>query len=231
MASSPSTKLRDAGSSKTSRRRVRRRLSATHVLIAVVVILAFVLNLLVLRDRDSTILVAVADQPLTTGSVLTSDSIRLVPIDSGFEALDHLITEDDLSGLEGWVLNRAIAEGALLDTSDLVPPGESSGLRSMSIPIDRSHAAGGSLVAGDRVDVISVDEGMPAYVATDLEVTGVAEEASGSIGTVSSYHVVLSVTAEQALALSAALDAGSLEIIRATGAEVIDSDATEADDS
>lgn len=231
MTTSPSTKLREAGTSKPARRRVRRRPSATHVLIAVVVILAFVLNLLVLRDRDATTLVAVADQPLTTGSVLTTDSIRFVPVDSTFAGLDHLVTEGDLTGYEGWVLDRAIAEGGLLDTSVLVEPGDRSGLRSMSIPVEREHAAGGSLVAGDRVDVISVDDGVASFVATDLEVTGVAEQSTGSIGSIGAFHVVVSVTADQALALSAALDMESLEIIRSTGAEVIGPEPAQADDS
>lgn len=231
MTSAPTTKLRDSGTPKPASRRTRRRPSATHVLIAVVVILAFVLNLLVLRDRSATTLVAVADQPLTTGSVLTPDSIRFVPIESGFEGIGNLVSEDALAGYEGWVLDRAIAEGGLIDTSALVQPGDGSGLRSMSVPIDLEHAAGGSLVAGDRVDVISVAEGVPVFVATDLEVSGVAEQASGSIGAVSNYHVVLSVTADQALALAAALDSGSIDIVRSTGADAIPSRATGTDDS
>lgn len=227
----PSTKQREAGTSTPIRRRARRRLSATHVLIAVVVILAFILNLLVLRDRDATTLVAVADRPLTTGATLTESTIRFVSVDAGFPPLGHLVTADNLSAFDGWILDRAITEGAVIDTSALVEPGDGSGLRSMSIPIERSHAAGGSLVAGDRVDVISVDDGVPSYVATDLEVTGVAEQATGSIGSVSSYHVVLSVTADEALALAGALDAGSLEIVRSTGAEVLAADVEEVNDS
>ncbi|MFZ0015563.1 MAG: hypothetical protein WAL25_15775 [Acidimicrobiia bacterium] len=223
MTSSPLSKLREAGSPKPARRRSGRRLSATHVLIAVVVILAFVLNLLVLRDRSSTVLVAMADQPLTTGALLSPESIRLVPIDSGFEGLDELVTEESLAGFEGWVLDRAIAPGGMLDRSSLVEPGEASGLRSMSLPIAEEHAAGGSLISGDRVDVISVAGGAASFVATDLEVTGVASAPAGSIGTTSSYHVVVAVTAEQALDLAAALASDSLELVRATGAaEVVD---------
>jgi Flp pilus assembly protein CpaB len=212
-----------------ARRRLRRRPSATHILIAVVVILAFVLNLLVLRDRSSTTLVAVARHQLTTGSVLGPDSVRLIPVESDFESLDHLITDESLGSYDGWVLRRAIDEGALLDVSSLVQPGDGSGLRSMSLPVDREHAAGGSLVAGDRVDVISVVDGEAGFVASDLEVTGVAEDSSGGIGAVSQYHIVLSVSADQALALAAALDSDSLEIVRSTGAETIDSVTAEDD--
>lgn len=218
MSITPSTTQREAGSSKSARRRTGRRLSANHVLIAVVVILAFVLNLLVLQDRSSSQLVAIADRPLTTGTPLTDDSIRLVPVDSSFEGLPSLVSEGDLPVLEGWVVGRAIPEGGLIDRAALVEPGEASGLRSMSIPIATEHAAGGALVSGDRVDVISVGDGVASFVARDLEVTGVSESAGAAIGAASAYNVVVAVTADQALALAQAIDSGSMEIVRSTGA-------------
>jgi Flp pilus assembly protein CpaB len=214
---SPSSKLREAGSPKPARRRSGRWPSASHLLIAVVVILAFVLNLLVLQDRSSTTLVAVADQPLTTGSVFDASAIRLVPVDSEFEGLATLVEEDDLTSFEGRVLNRAIPEGGLVDRQALVEPATGAGLRSMSLPIPVEHAAGGALQPGDRVDVIMVREGIADYVATDLEVTGVADLGSGAIGAASQYHVVVAVSAEEALVLAEAIASESIEIVRATG--------------
>jgi hypothetical protein len=92
----------------------------------------------------------------------------------------------------------------------------------MSLPVPVEHAAGGALVEGDRVDVISVIDGNAAFVAADLEVVAVSENPSGAIGSIGEYHVVVSVTADAALDLAAALDAGSVEIVRSTGAETID---------
>lgn len=222
MTLSPSTKQREAGSLQPARRRLGRRLSATHVLIAVVVILAFVLNLLVLQDRSATTLVAVADERLLAGTPIEASNLRLVPVDSGFEGLSDLITEQQLGDFEGWVLSRSIAEGGLVDRSALVEPGAEPGLRSMSLPVPVEHAAGGALVEGDRVDVISVIEGSASFVAVDLEVVAVSERPSGAIGSIGEYHVVLSVTADDALDLARAMDAGSIEIVRSTGAETID---------
>lgn len=218
---SASTREREAGSRHQARRRLGRRLSATHVLIAVVVILAFILNLLVLQDRSATTLVAVADRPLTAGTPLDPATLRMVPVDSGFEGLSGLVTEDDLASLGGWVLARSVNQGGLIDESALVTPGSSSGLRSMSLPVPVEHAAGGGLIPGDRVDVISVEDGSAAFVATDLEVVSVSDNSGGAIGTVSTHHVVVSVEADQALALAEALDSGSMEIVRSTGSEVI----------
>lgn len=147
--------------------------------------------------------------------------LRLVPVGSGFEGLPDLISEDELDDLGGWVLARPVAAGGLIGQSDLVAPGSTPGLRSMSLPVPVEHAAGGALAAGDRVDVISVSDATADYVATDLEVVSVAEGAAGAIGAVSSYHVVVSVDADQALALAEALDSGSVELVRSTGSEAV----------
>lgn len=222
MTLSPSKQRREAGTSPSARRRFGRRLSGTHVVIAIVVILAFVLNLLVLQDRSSTTLVAVADRALATGAMIDSSSVRLVPVDSDFEGIDSLVTEDDLAGLDGYVLARPIPEGGLLDGPALVRPGSASGLRSMSLPVPVEHAAGGSVGVGDRVDVVAVVDGTARFVAVDLEVTAVSGSNAGAIGSVSSHHVVVNVEAADALALAEAIAAGPVEIIRATGAEQIE---------
>ena len=219
MTASLSRAKREAGSSSVGPIRTRRRLSLTHVLIALAAILAFVLNLLVLADRDGTVLVTVADRSLIAGSTISSADLRLVPIRHDFEGLDSLVTEADIEGVDGWVLQRGVTEGGIVDFAALAAPDQGSGLRSMSVPVAVEHAAGGLLVAGDRVDVVSVGDGSAEYVAIDLEVVSVAELSSGGIGGSAGYHVVVEVTAEEALHLAEAIEAGSVEIIRATGSE------------
>ena len=203
----------------TGSKRTRRRLSSTHVLIALAAILAFVLNLLVLADRDGTVLVTVADRDLVAGSALSPSDLRLVPIRHDFEALDGLVTDEEIEDVTGWVLQRPVAAGALIDKPTLSAPETASGLRTMSVPVAQEHAAGGMLVAGDRVDVVTVDDGGARYVAIDLEVVAVAETATGGLAGSSGYHVVVAVSAREALELAEALDSGSIEILRATGSE------------
>lgn len=222
MTLSPSKQRREAGTSPSASRRTRRRLSVTHVVIAVAVILAFVLNLLVLQDRSSTTLVAVADRPLATGAQFGPSSVRLVPLASDFEGIENLVSEDDLSSLQGYVLTRPVPEGGLLDRTALVQAGSQSGLRSMSLPVPIEHAAGGSLGVGDRVDVVAVVDGVARFVAVDLEVTAVSGSTGAPIGSVSVYHVVVNVDADDALALAEALDSGPVEVLRSTGAERIE---------
>lgn len=198
------------------------------MLIAVVVILAFVLNLIVLQDRDATVLVAVSDRPLATGSSLDPDSFRLVPIDTNFEGLAALITEDELGDYQGWVVSRPLAEGVVIDESALGAPASNPGMRSMSLPVPVEHASGGQIGPGDRVDVIAVHGGVAEFVASNLEVVSVSEDAGGAIGSIGSYHVVVNVNADEALALAAALEADSVELVRSTGADQLEGETDES---
>ena len=147
---------REAGTSSPTVRSAHYRLSLSHVAIAFAVVLAFVLNYLALQSREATILVAIADSSITAGSPLTPDIVRFVPLPADFQGLDYLVGEPDLERLEGWIVGRSVREGELIDRSLVVRPGAGDGRRTMSIPVAAEHAAGATLVIGDRVDVISM---------------------------------------------------------------------------
>jgi len=213
----PSVVTREAGTSQPAGRTIRRRLSASHMLVALAVVLAFVLNILALQDRSASSLVAVAHQPIAAGAVFMPDMVRLTPIDAGFEGLGSMVGEADLTGYAGWIVQRAVAEGGVIEASSLAEPATSSGLRSMSIPIDLSRAAGGTIAVGDRVDVIAVDDGVAAFVVVDIEVVAVAGENAGALRS-SDHHLVVAVDATQALALAEAMAVGNIDVIRSTGA-------------
>jgi Flp pilus assembly protein CpaB len=209
--------MREAGTSQPAGRRMRRRLSASHILVALTVVLAFVLNILALQDRSASILVAVADRPISAGSVLSVDMVRLVSISTGFEGLDTLVTQGDIPAYSGWVVQRAIPAGGVLDRASLAEPGAPSGRRSMSLPIPMARAAGGTIVAGDRVDVITVSDGTARYVVAGVDVVSVPSAGSGAFGA-PDYHLVVAVDADQALALAGAMELGGIDVVRSTGA-------------
>jgi Flp pilus assembly protein CpaB len=91
----------------------------------------------------------------------------------------------------------------------------------MSIPVTSEHAAGASIVPGDRIDVISVVDGLPGFVAEALEVVAVSDADQGALSVGAGYYVVVAVEPDEALALAAAIDSGSLDLVRATGAPAI----------
>ena len=85
------------------------------------------------------------------------------------------------SDLEGWIVGRSVGEGELIDRSVVIRPGAGDGLRTMSIPVAAEHAAGATLVIGDRVDVISMVGDEPVFVASDLEVVSIADTTQNRI--------------------------------------------------
>ena len=217
MASGPSVISREAGTSSPPAKPVRRRPSLSHILIAVTVFLAFGLNYLALQNRDAEVQVAVAAEPIAEGSVLTAEALRFVPVAADFEAVESLFVEDDLTEMEGRIFARSIPSGGLIDAAALIDAGVEDGHRAMSIPIAIEHAAGARIVVGDRVDVITVVDGVASFVATDLAVIAHAGAEAGSLAT-GAYHVTVAVDEEEALALAEAIAAGSLEVVRSTGA-------------
>jgi Flp pilus assembly protein CpaB len=210
---------REAGTSPEIQRKRGWRPSLSHLLIAVAAILAFVFNFLALQDRSETTLVAVATSDLKAGQRISGSDVRFVPVAADFAGVESLVNQTAWNDVEGWVLTRAIAANGVLDSSSLSAPTGAGNLRSMSIPVPVEHAAGGLLAAGDLVDVVSVDDGNAVFVASGLTVVTVAAADSGGIGGFGPYHIVVSVTADQALSLSRAIDSGSIEVVRSTGAD------------
>lgn len=217
MSQSPSLASREAGSSKPARRAVRRRPTASHFLIALAVLLAFTLNLLALQSRGDTVLVAVAGDAIPAGSRLTPEMVRMVPVASGFVGLQSLLGEPDVAALTGWVVQREIAAGGVVDRSNLAMPAGPEGLRAMSVPVPVARAAGGRILVGDRVDVVAVQEGEARYVIMGSEVLAVAQVGTGFASV--DFHLVLAVDADQALLLAEAMASGPVDIVRSTGAE------------
>lgn len=217
MTKASSTMAREAGTSQPVFRPVRRRLSASHFLIAIVVVLAFLLNLFALQQRDATTLVAVAEGALNVGTPISPNNLRMVSVPTDLEGLESLVEQSDLVGLDGWVLASPVADGGLIQSAALVEPGSPDGLRTMGLPLPVEHAAGGTLNPGDRIDVIAVKDGAARFVVADVEVVAVSDATSG-FGGAGDYYLVVAVDSEQALALAAALDSGAMEVIRSTGA-------------
>lgn len=217
MTLSPSAVAREAGTSQPPRRLLGRRLSASHLLIGIVVILAFALNLLALSDRSASTLVGIADRELAAGTVLDAEDIRWVPVANSFEGLEALVGEAEAGALAGRVLTHDIADGAPLLRSGLAEAAAPKGLLAMSIPIGEEHAAGGTISGGDRVDVIAVLDGAADYLLSDVLVL-TAGERGASIGDLGEGHLVLAVSDTEALALATAMHTASLEVVKATGA-------------
>jgi Flp pilus assembly protein CpaB len=194
------------------------RLSSAHILIFSAGALAFIANLAVLRPSEIPPRVAVAATDLLPGTVFDPVvHVDFLPIVLDTEVLARLVTEDAAASLGGHVFVNRVSEGSVVGADALVASATADGRRIMSLPIDAERAAGGSLAAGDHVDVIAVEGGSARYVVAGLEVVGVPESRSGSFSASGKYHVVVAVDAEAALQLAAAMDTAAIQMVRSTG--------------
>ena len=83
--------------------------------------------------------------------------------------------------------------------------------------------SGGKLTTGDRVDVLAVDHdsGRAGYVVTDAEVVAVDGRNGGALsGASDDVTITLVVEPTTAPQLAAAVDAGTVMLVRTTGAPV-----------
>ena len=194
------------------------RLSSAHILIFSAGALAFVANLAVLRPSEIPPSVAVAATELLPGTVFDpATHVAYVPMETDIGVLSRLVTEGAASSLAGHVVVHRVSEGSAVGVDALSAAATADGRRIMSLPTDAERAAGGSIVAGDRVDVIAVEGGSAQYVAVGLEVVGVPETRSGSFAASGAYHLVVAVDAATALQLAAAMETSAIQMVRSTG--------------
>jgi Flp pilus assembly protein CpaB len=113
----------------------------------------------------------------------------------------------------------------LISRTAVRPAAAPSGLRAVSIPIDRARAVNGQLVPGDRVDVLLAAEAEVAVVVAGAEVLDVSDPAGGTaLGSVDEqFTVTLAVDARGSQLLTAAVTDGDLLLARSTGAESAES--------
>lgn len=186
-------------------------------------LVTFVLVASVLQDRSETEAVWVLDADIAAGAEISAADLAAVEIASDAPLLAPLLRVAD--GVPVGRVRSGVVAGEPLLASDLVAVDESSVGRSFTIPIDTMVVEGLGLIRGDRVDVIGSSRGGEmGYVVVDVEVmrlpgasTSGAFAAAGSRTT----WVTVSIDDEQALALSAALDRGDVQLVRSTGAVAI----------
>jgi Flp pilus assembly protein CpaB len=214
-----------ASRSKPPRRRrpeLAERITLNVVVGVVAALLAFVLAAALLADRRETITIAVANQQIAAGTPLTADlvSSEQVPSNVGFSG-ELLPFDRVVAG--GLVAARTVQPGEPLALSAVGESDSTAPRRVMSIPLEAWQAANGDIEVGDQVDVIvTTREEGSRYVLTAAAVVGrsSAGESGGLVGGASTSDLVITVevNSDQALDLAAAIEAGTITVVRSTGA-------------
>ncbi len=194
------------------------RLSFGHSLMIMAGLLAALVNFALLRSLDDTFLVAVADRDLVRGTTATADAFRFVEVRVGADVLSTLVEERDVAALDGRIVSRSVYRGDLLALSDFAEAAAPMEGRAMSVPVDRVHAAGGMISTADVVDVVAVVDGVAEYIVLAAPVLDVAPDGASGLGAGGQFYVTLAVDGLTALKIAGAMDAGSIEVIRSTGA-------------
>jgi Flp pilus assembly protein CpaB len=210
------------------RRSLLTRIKLGHVVMVLAALLALVFNVAVLRGNQATTTVAIAAVDIGAGTAIGEDHFTGVAIPADVAFADQFVRVDDLTAHFGRLTTRPIAAGSPILVEDLRPAESTNGLRSMSIPIDRARAVGGTIAVGDSVDVVLVVDGLASYVVTGVEVIDAPAADSNVLGAGDRYAPTVAVDAEQALRIAAALDTGSVHLIRATGTAAPESGAARA---
>ena len=213
------------------RRPVRRRLALSERLTLNVVVglvaalLAFVLAASLLTDRRAMTTVAVAGERIPAGTVITPGMVvsNKVPANTGFAGALVPLERLESGSL---VATRTVQPGEPLTSSAVGDPGAVSGRRVMSIPLKAWQAANGEIQVGDQVDVIvTTKDAGSRYVLTAAAVVGRSSgsDGGGLVGGVRSSDLVITVEVDstQALDLAAAIESGTITVVRSTGAAPI----------
>lgn len=204
-----------------TRRAFSSRVSTGHVVMVLAGALGVLLTLTVLKSADNTRPVLVAAHDIVPGTVINDASVRIAQVHVDASVLATLFDSDQLAGLRGRVVTTTVHEGELIARGAVSDLDAHASTRVMSFSIARARAVGGKLSTGDRVDVLAVDHtsGEAGYVLTDAEIVAVEGRGGGALsGAADDVTITLVVDPRSARLLAAAIDAGTVMLVRSTGA-------------
>jgi Flp pilus assembly protein CpaB len=198
------------------------RITLNVVVGVVAALLAFVLVAALLADRREMTTVAVARERIAAGTLLTPDLMAAEELPTDTEFAGTLLPFDRVAA-GGLVATRTFLAGEAVPLSAVGDVGAVTPSRVMSIPLDPAQAANGAIEVGDQVDVIVTSrEGEARYVLkAAVVVDRSAGDAGGGLvsgGSRSGFMISVEVDEAQALDLAAAIDAGTITVVRSTGA-------------
>lgn len=176
----------------------------------------------VVRAADKTVSVWKTTRALPAGSMLRAEDVEATRVRLFGSDQSRYVDAEKGAAPTGLVVSRDLGAGELLPASALVEPDTVAPTRLVTIPIDRSHALGGRLARGDRVDVVATfragaNTSETRAVVKAALVEDVVDD-DGGFGAGSGFAVIVRVGPEQALALTSALQTAELDLLLVQGA-------------
>jgi Flp pilus assembly protein CpaB len=147
-------------------------------------------------------------------------------VSSDSELTRELIGAADVDDLVDLIVTAPIEAGSPVLTEHLDDDAAPDGGRAMSFSVPADRAAGGAIGVGDRIDVLAADrDGSVGYALADALVLDASDGDDGTPidrGGIRDITITVAVDAPGALRLAAAVAAGDVTVVRATGATALD---------
>ena len=204
-----------------ARRGLATRLSTGHVVMIVAGLLGVVLTLSVLRGADDRREILVAAKDLVPGAVIDAGSVRVERIDASRGVLATTYAPDELDVLRGPGRDDGDRAGRAPDTGrGAAASGRRGGaFDELSAPEStRRWTARSTRATASTCSRSQHDGSQAGYVMTDVEVIRIDGARGGPLGAPDELTVTLAVDSEAAVRLAAALEAGTVTLVRSTGA-------------
>jgi len=207
----------EPSSPAAARLRQPRWLDGRLVVGVLLILTSIVVGANVVRAADKSVLVWKTARALPVGITLADDDVVAARV--RLFGVDQARYLDATRGARptGRLLSRDIGSGELLPAAALAAEGETTPTRLVTVPIARSHAVGGRLRRGDRVDVIatfriSAQVSQTRAILKAALIEEIVEEDEG-FGGGDGYAVTLKVAPAQALLLASALQTAELDLL------------------
>ncbi|HEY8060616.1 MAG TPA: SAF domain-containing protein [Acidimicrobiales bacterium] len=166
-------------------------------------------------DRPPSTSYVVAARPLAPGAILASSDLDLVPADLPSTVASRAFTATAV--LDGAVILAPLAPGEPLLLSQVLPAGTSPAEGAdLSFAITTDRALGGSIRAGERVDLIAtLPGGDTSQVADGAVVIETRTETDGLLTETGRLLLTVRLQAQaEVLGLVEAVDEGQLTVVR-----------------
>lgn len=165
----------------------------------------------------------VARRDIPIGTRLSADDLTALPME-----LPEVVAERAAFANEGPLVGATtvgpVRRGELVQAGDVVKKRSGAGELEVSFELESSRALAGTLRPGERVDVLATfGAGGDTYTVTVVRQARVLETGSDKGGLAGGDTDVISlavVTADEAMALTHAINAGKVTLVRSTGTTV-----------
>ena len=163
----------------------------------------------------------VAARDLNPGERIDPGALELVGLDLPEQQRARAF--EDPAQLADATVVEPLLQGELIQEGSLVATGTDTGARSLSFAVEPARAVDAVLTPAERVDILATygtgEQACTQVVASDVPLVAVTQEQGAIVGQAAGVTVTVSVdSAQEAVAITHAANAGAVTLVRATGA-------------